>query len=394
MAGKAFSTLLAQTSITLPASDPELRAFLATHQAVVPAGASAAAKSEIASCFRWLQSLDPRDDTSLACVSSLSAPAKKKATTYLGILAPDVAAAGWPALAIRRAHAFMAGGESPVKKKKKSPPSKDRPSAKVRSADRRGPRSRESGSGSESPHSRPASPPPVRTDQRRRKRTAGSRSGSDSDQGDARPSRKDDRRRSRSPDRRRSRKARRRTASPDSPSRSPHRRKKGRVSCREDRSRTGRDYSDDSPSGSSGSDSDSSTSSRGSVGRRRRRSPGSRSGDRSAARKGGSSSSRRSTSSRRSGGTRSRRPLHDIDDAAEVRRLVSRDWLRGSDLQSALPARWLTLLCHTASGAQRTFSPTRRPLRSVAARATPARRTLSGQRGCTASPSRGPKTKC
>ena len=349
MAGKAFSTLLAQTSITLPASDPELRAFLATHQAVVPAGASAAAKSEIASCFRWLQSLDPRDDTSLACVSSLSAPAKKKATTYLGILAPDVAAAGWPALAIRRAHAFMAGGESPVKKKKKSPPSKDRPSAKVRSADRRGPRSRESGSGSESPHSRPASPPPVRTDQRRRKRTAGSRSGSDSDQGDARPSRKDDRRRSRSPDRRRSRKARRRTASPDSPSRSPHRRKKGRVSCREDRSRTGRDYTDDSSSGSSGSDSDSSTSSRGSVGRRRRRSPGSRSGDRSAARKGGSSSSRRSTSSRRSGGTRSRRPLHDIDDAAEVRRLVSRDWLRGSDLQSALPARWLTLLCRTAS---------------------------------------------
>jgi hypothetical protein len=44
-----------------------------------------------------------------------------------------------------------------------------------------------------------------------------------------------------------------------------------------------------------------------------------------------------------------------------VRRVVSRDWLRGSDLQSALPARWLTLLCRTASWSPKEIPPTHRP---------------------------------
>jgi hypothetical protein len=391
----SFATLLSGTSATLPSTDPELEAFLAIHHAVVAAGTTANAKLEFASGLRWLQTLSAEDDGDVARVASLPPAAKKKVATFLGIDKPDTT--GWPKLAIRRSHAFMAGGQSPAKKPRRA----DHRAA----GDGRRHRARSSSPHARSPPRSPSSSPAPRPSRSRgvrdrvRARSRGRRSASplDSDvdlveedsprpsrsgvrhrartdvvqgeEGSPRSSRSDSRRRAGSAGGRYPRKAAgRHRSSPDSghrrrgqrrsrdsparggrrgsssdSSQSARHRRKGRRSCRErDDDPSSFDDSDGSSGDSSGSDSG--YYSAGSGGRRRRRSPASRTGGSSRSRAGGNSSSRAGGSSRGSG--RARALLLDLqsDDHSEVLRLTSREWLRGADLQASLPARWYAIL--------------------------------------------------
>jgi hypothetical protein len=119
MSKTIFTDLLRSTSAALPASDPEITAFLQAHQTKIPKRPqpSPAAMSEWAAGVLWLHTLSANDDDDVANVVALPLPKKKILASLLQIQGPEVEPVeGWPKLIIRRAHAYMVGGQSPTKR--------------------------------------------------------------------------------------------------------------------------------------------------------------------------------------------------------------------------------------------------------------------------------------
>ena len=117
MAKPSFAALLATTAATLPASDPEIIAFLEKHHAQYPSGRAHAKRREVAAALLWLQTLSTDHEADLTKVASLPAALKALAVSSLQLNPQiDSASSGWSKLAIRRAHAWMTGGDSPVKR--------------------------------------------------------------------------------------------------------------------------------------------------------------------------------------------------------------------------------------------------------------------------------------
>ena len=134
-----FVDLLAQTEASLPTSDADITAFLAVHQTKFASGTTSAAaikRQESAACVLWLQTLSPEDEGDVTTVESLPISLKKAIVTTFD-LKQNPSTDGWSKLAIRRAHAHMAGGSSPVKKKRPEADGSDGRSAPSRSAKRR-----------------------------------------------------------------------------------------------------------------------------------------------------------------------------------------------------------------------------------------------------------------
>ena len=120
MVKSPFVDLLAQTEASLPTSDADITAFLAVHQTKYASGTTSAAaikRQESAACVLWLQTLSPEDEGGVTTVESLPISLKKAIVTTF-VLKQNPSTDGWSKLAIRRAHAHMAGGSSTVKKKR------------------------------------------------------------------------------------------------------------------------------------------------------------------------------------------------------------------------------------------------------------------------------------
>ena len=102
MSTTTFAVLLRDT----PASDAEITAFLRAQQTVLPDRCAPAGRAELEAGLLWLHTLSADEEIDVAMVVSLP-PRKKKATaSLLQIQGPDIEpVAGWPKLAIRRAHA-------------------------------------------------------------------------------------------------------------------------------------------------------------------------------------------------------------------------------------------------------------------------------------------------
>ena len=306
----------------MPASDPEVTAFLVLHQTDFHDGTRVNTRRECAACLLWLQAQDPSKDA--PAVQALPAPLKTMATALLQ-MAVKPSDADWPVLAIRRATAHMPG-RSPAKKRRA--PGTDAGAGAGAGAGRRAPQrdaqpnssDDEDSLGGESSSSLRDVVDRDRShrDEKHKRKRKGSRSGS------------------------RERKRARDSGSDKSRDRKKAH-KHSRRRCKDSSSEYDSSSDDYEPSGGSSSDNESVARSDDSAvvrPRGRRHSHGSRHKDSS------SHKSRR----RPSGGSKRVVDLATAtyEDTDLIDKIVARPWLEGHLLQAEVTPRWFRILCQTA----------------------------------------------